>query len=155
MRTTQSSFLIIGCFSLLLLISCSSDDDSSPINISPDEVENTMQNGTWRITNFVDSGINETEDFTGYNFTFESSGILNASDGNNNFSGIWSVTNSNSNDDSPDDSDLDFNINFNFPQDFQDLSDDWDIISHSPNKIELTDVSGGNGETDFLTFEIN
>ncbi|NBC56709.1 MAG: hypothetical protein GVY05_00255 [Bacteroidetes bacterium] len=155
MRTTQSSFLIIGCFSLLLLISCSSDDDSSPINISPDEVENTMQNGTWRITNFVDSGINETEDFTGYDFTFESSGILNASDGNNNFSGIWSVTNSNSNDDSPDDSDLDFNINFNFPQDFQDLSDDWDIISHSPNKIELTDVSGGNGETDFLTFEIN
>lgn len=155
MKTTQSSFLIIGCFSLLLIMSCSSDDDSSPNNLSPVEVENTMQNGTWSITNFVDSGINETEDFTGYDFTFESSGILNTSNGNNNFSGTWSVTNSNSNDDSPDDSDLDFNINFNFPEDFQDLSDDWDIISHSPNKIELTDVSGGNGETDFLTFELN
>jgi hypothetical protein len=39
--------------------------------------------------------------------------------------------------------------------DFEDLNDDWDIISHSPTKIELKDVSGGNGGTDYLTFENN
>jgi len=65
------------------------------------------------------------------------------------------VTNSDSNDDSPDDNDLDFNINFNLTNNFEDLNDDWDIISQSDTKIELTDVSGGNGGTDFLTFERN
>ena len=40
--------------------------------------------------------------------------------------------------------------NFN---DFEDLNDDWDIISQSSSKIELIDISGGNGGTDYLTFE--
>jgi hypothetical protein len=40
------------------------------------------------------------------------------------------------------------------PADFiDDLSDDWDILSYSATKIELIDVSGGNGGTDYLTFE--
>jgi hypothetical protein len=39
--------------------------------------------------------------------------------------------------------------------DFEDLNDDWDFISQSANKIELLDVSGGSGETDYLTFEKN
>ncbi len=28
-----------------------------------------VESGTWRITNFNDSGQDETSDFTGYNFT--------------------------------------------------------------------------------------
>ncbi len=40
-----------------------------------------------------------------------------------------------------------------FTTDFEELSDDWDIISHSSTKIELIDISGGNGGTDYLTFE--
>jgi hypothetical protein len=55
-------------------------------------------------------------------------------------------------DDSSDD--LDFNIFFNVANDFEDLNDDWDIISQSSSKIELIDISGGNGGTDYLTFEI-
>jgi hypothetical protein len=39
--------------------------------------------------------------------------------------------------------------------DFEDLNDDWDIISRSSTKIELIDISGGNGGTDYLTFEKN
>jgi len=53
------------------------------------------------------------------------------------------------------DSDLDFNIFFASPPDFEDLSDDWDFISHTSTKIELIDMSGGNGGTDYLTFEKN
>jgi hypothetical protein len=51
--------------------------------------------------------------------------------------------------------DLDFNISFASPPDFEELSDDWDFISQSSSKIELIDVSGGNGGTDYLTFEKN
>ncbi len=112
-------------------------------------IENNVSTGTWRITQFIDSGVNETNNFTGYNFVFNSSGVLNAN-GSNNYTGNWSITNS-----STSSNNLDFNINFNLTNDFQDLNDDWDFISQTPTKIELIDVSGGNGGTDYLTFEKN
>ena len=136
---------ILGIFSLLLVLSCTKD------NISIAEVKSNVQAGTWRITKFIDSGKDETNYFTGYNFTFNSSGVLNANNGTNNYNGTWSITDSNSNDDSP--NDLDFNIYFNLTNKFLDLNDDWDFISQSSTKIELIDVSGGNGGTDYLTFE--
>jgi hypothetical protein len=136
---------ILGIFSLLLVLSCTKDN----INIA--EVKSNVQAGTWRITKFIDSGKDETNYFTGYNFTFNSSGVLNANNGTNNYNGTWSITDSNSNDDSR--NDLDFNIYFNLTNKFLDLNDDWDFISQSSTKIELIDVSGGNGGTDYLTFE--
>jgi hypothetical protein len=56
------------------------------------------------------------------------------------------------NDDSPG-SDMDFNIFFNLTNNFEDLNEDWHIVSQSSTRIELIHVSGGNGGTDTLTFE--
>ena len=78
---------------------------------------------------------------------------MSASNGSNTYSGTWSITDSNSDDDSADD--LDFNINFNLTNDFEDLNDDWDIVSHTSTELKLIDVSGGNGGTDELTFVKN
>lgn len=50
---------------------------------------------------------------------------------------------------------VDFNIFFASPADFAELTEDWNIISHTDSKIELIHVSGGNGGTDLLTFEKN
>lgn len=143
MKTIKLASIVI--FSLLFALSCTKD------NIDIAKVKNNVQSGTWRITKFIDSGVDETNYFTGYNFTFNSSGVLNANNGTNNYNGTWSITDSNSNDDSP--NDLDFNIYFNLTNNFLDLNDDWDFISESSTKIELIDVSGGNGGTDYLTFE--
>lgn len=138
--------LIVG----LLLVSCSNDDDDDTVTDTASQIEVNVQKGTWKISKFIDSGKDETAQFSSYNFTFHSSGMLSASNGTNSYEGTWSITDSNSNDDSMDD--LDFNINFNLTNDFEDLNDDWDIISQSSTKIELIDVSGGNGGTDYLTF---
>ena len=138
---------------LILFVALGCTDDDEPANIPQNQIESDLQNGTWRITKFIDSGKDETNDFSGYSFTFKNSGVLNASNGTNNYDGTWSITDSNSNDDSEDD--LDFNINFNLSNDFEDLNDDWNFISQSSIKIELIDVSGGNGGTDYLTFEKN
>ncbi len=116
-------------------------------------VSTNVQDGTWKITSFIDSGIDETNNFTGYNFSFNSSGNVNATNGTNSYDGIWSVTDSNSSNDNL--GDLDFNINFNLTNDFQDLNDDWDFVSQTSTKIELKDISGGNGDIDYLTFEKN
>ena len=105
------------------------------------------------ITKFEDSGSDETSLFSGYNFAFDASGTVTASKGGNIFIGTWSVTDSRSNDDHSDD--MHFNITFNLNNSFEELSDDWHFVSYSASRIELIDVSGGNGGTDYLTFERN
>ena len=153
MNTKKFKISVSACFlSLFTIVSCNKDDDN-PSNNTETTVQSNVQSGTWRITKFIDSGNEETNHFSGYNFTFNSSGVLNANNGTNNYDGTWSISDSNSNDDSHDD--LEFNINFNLTNDFEDLNDDWDFISQSPTKIELIDVSGGNDGTDYLTFEKN
>ena len=142
--------LLVGLFTF---VSCSNDSDNTNNNNTQNLIENNVQDGTWRITKFIDSGIDETNHFTGFNFTFNSSGVLNANNGTNNYNGTWSISDSNSNDDSQDD--LHFNIFFNLTNDFEDLNDDWDFVSQTSTKIELIDISGGNGGTDYLTFEKN
>ncbi|NIX63803.1 hypothetical protein HB672_02555 [Gaetbulibacter sp. S0825] len=141
------------CFSLMSL-TCSNDDENvNDNNQQISQIENIVESGTWRITNYIDSGENETSDFTGYNFSFNSDGSLIASNGTNTLTGTWSITD----DSSSSDDDIDFNIFFPVSDnnDFEDLNDDWDIISNTSTKIELIDISGGNGGTDNLTFEKN
>lgn len=143
---TILSFAIVG-------LSCSTSDDSIinlPLeNITIEQIENFAQNSSWRITYFFDTDHEETNNFSGYSFNFNIDGSLAATDGNTVINGTWSVVNSSSSSDD----DMHFNIFFATPNDFEELSDDWEIVSTSSSKIELTDVSGGNGGTDFLTFE--
>ncbi|WP_333876222.1 hypothetical protein [Flavobacterium sp.] len=149
-------FLIPALFCLFMLnvaSMCSSDDNSSSSQ-DPTPVINAATQGTWRITSYVDSGTDETNHFTGYNFTFASGNVLTATNGTNTYTGTWSVTNDNSNDDNPS-SDLDFNIGFTSPANFADLTDDWDIVSYTSTTISLIDISGGNGGTDILVFTKN
>jgi hypothetical protein len=134
---------------IFIFSSCSKDGDAKSTN----EINSNLQSGTWRITKYIDSQVDETSKFAGYNFTFQSNGIVYATKGSVNYTGAWSITDNNSNDDSLDD--LDFNLYFDLTNDFEDLNDDWDFITQSANKIELLDVNDGSGETDYLTFEKN
>ena len=136
--------------STFLLTSCSNGDPASPVqNI----IENNVKSGTWIITSFIDSGKDETDHFTGYAFTFTANGTITASNGSNTMTGTWNLSDNSSNDDSPDD--IDFNIMFSPGNDFEELNEDWHIITQSSDRIELIHVSGGNGGTDYLTFEKN
>jgi hypothetical protein len=147
MKKLQVAFMVL--FSLIIS-SCSKDDSASSVK---DIVDNTVSNGTWKITYFYDSDTDETGHFTGYNFTFGDNNELTATNGTNTFTGSWNLMNSNSNDDSLDD--LDFIISFASPDNFEDLSEDWEILTRTSTKIELQHVSGGDGGTDLVTFEKN
>lgn len=141
-------------FMLNMASTCSGDDNnSSSADATP--VINTVTSGTWRVTYYFDTDTDETNHFTGYNFTFGGSNVLTVTNGTNTYTGSWSVINDDSSDDDNPSGDLDFNILFSSPANFADLSDDWDILSRTATKIELIDVSGGNGGTDYLTFEKN
>jgi len=154
MKYQKTKYLWSILFVLSLgMISCSENGETGPDLLSRQEVEDNMNSGNWRITKFIDSGNDEANHFSGYDFVFNENGVLTTSSGTNTYEGTWSISDSNSGDDSPDD--LDFNILFNLTNDFQDLNDDWDILSVTASMIELVDISGGNGGTDFLTFEKN
>ncbi len=147
MRTILISLLLV---TLLGFVSCEKEDSSILTQIP--EVSAAASTGTWRITYYLDSGTEKTNLFSGYTLTFNSNGTLSVVKEAENVSGTWSVSNSSDDDSS---SDLDFNILFTTPAAFEDLSDDWDIIEATNTKIKLLDISGGNGETDYLTFEKN
>ena len=147
--------LMIGLLLVLTTSStCSNDDDNPSNGNNPSDVIAIVNNGTWRITYYFDNNQLETNNYNGYNFSFGPNNVLTATNGANTITGFWSITDSNSNDDSSF-SDLDFNIAFSAPPSFEELADDWNIIEKSATLIKLKDVSGGNGDIDYLTFAKN
>lgn len=153
MLISPTKFISFFAYTLLwgpFVFSCKKDDTTNPSTQT--QVKTNMSSGSWRITRFVDSGTDELHHFNGYSFTFQN-GVVSATNGTNTYTGSWSITDSNSSDDGT--NSLDFNLNFNLTNDFEDLNDDWDFVSQSATKVELVDVSGGGGGTDYLTFERN
>lgn len=149
---------------VFVLGACTSDDNSTnnsnDLNAQIQEITDIALSGTWIVTSFIDSGVDETDDFAGYSFAFNADGSLVADNGTNTVEGSWSVTGDDSDDsmdDSPDDDsdDIDFNIFFASPDNFNELTEDWEIVSQSSTKIDLIHVSGGDGSTDTLKFEKN
>lgn len=155
---TKTLVLFIVMLSFGLMSStCSKDDDSSSDDDQsqiPGWVQ-TAKVGTWKISLYKDDGEDETYHYTGYAFTFGDNNVLTAVKGDDTTTGSWSITHDSSSGDDDDggsSGDVDFNIFFSAPPVLEELSDDWDIINITSSKIELVDVSGGNGGTDHLTF---
>ena len=141
---------------LILVAAMACDDDNDDRNNSAQKIQKIKDNvmeGAWRVSYFYDTDHDETSVFNGYTFQFTETGTLTANNGMSSHTGSWSVTDSNTSDNDDSLNDLDFNIVFASPAEFEEISDDWSIISQSGTKIELRDVSGGSGGTDYLTFE--
>lgn len=151
-----NAIILLSLMIMSSTCSVNDDDDDELLNNSSEiaSINDDASNGVWVITYYYDTDHEETSNFTGYTFTFGSNGVLTATNGVNTYTGSWSVTDDSSSSTSSSD-DIDFNIAFSSPSDFEELTDDWEIISHTSTRIELRDISGGNGGTDFLTFERN
>ena len=138
MKTLSKLLVIAGLF-MMAFASCKKDDNSS----SPSSTVVTQ--GQWKVTLFSENGVVETSKFSNYVFTFNTNGTVSAVRSGSTVNGSWS--------DGNDDSQHKLILNFASPADFTEISDDWHIRQESSSKIELEDVSGGNGGTDLLTFE--
>jgi len=131
----------------LFAMSCDSDDDSSNNNGSVIvQLEASIKVGTWRVSNFVEDGNNQTHHFTGYAFTFSENGTVSATNGTNTVTGTWTTSSSSS-------SGAKFILNFNASSGpFEEISEDWRIETVTSVLIDLKHVSGGDGSIDLLTF---
>jgi hypothetical protein len=158
----MKKYLFLAAVTLFytLFTSCTADKAQPKVN---SELSDIITSGTWKVTHYSDHGDIETSHFYDYTFTFTTDGRIVANDGQTPVNGLWNVTTNNdspfytdissSSDDTPNDT-FDFNIAFSSPLDFNDIQDDWDVVSKSENVIVLID---GNQDdptrTDYLTFE--
>src|SRR5688572_28857059 len=134
-------------FFVFIALSCDDDDDSKGSDNKAAEVKNIVMSGTWRIAYFFDTDDDETDNFADYAFEFNPSGTLLATKGAPTHSGAWSVTDDGSNDYSNDYDDIDFKISLSSPPDFEELSEDWEILSITNSKIEFMTYRGGTDST--------
>lgn len=133
MKNFLNCFLLSGVF---LLISCKKEsNDTNRISFE----------GTWRIVLFTDHGNDETDDFSGYLFSFGNNGVLEASKSGSAKTGTWSYEGD------------EFNINLGEKTDSNkplgELTDDWELISQTSTEIKLKDDNDSSAE--FLTFKKN
>jgi len=146
------------CLTIAVIAGMSCDDnDDGPIvgqfdNSDVASLESAAQNGDWRVSRFVDDGDDETANFNGFVFTFNSDGSILADNATDSFNGSWRIEFDD--DDDLDDDDLEFYITFSTPSnELNELTEDWYVIEYSDNRIRLSDDDDDDDE--ILNFERN
>jgi hypothetical protein len=92
--------------------------------------------GTWKVSYYFDNGKDETSDFNGYLFEFQSDGVLVAKFSGQTVRGTWSENTSSNK----------FIINISGNDRLDDTTDDWLIISKTATSIQLKDDNTSKNE---------
>ncbi len=109
------------------------------------ELTNILMDGQWYVQSYIDDGDDETNNYNGYTLVFNPDGTVLVENNNNTISGTWNVVNSSNG--------LDVILDFGTAMPFDEFNDDWDVVTYTNTRVELYDISGGNGGTDYLTFQ--
>lgn len=116
---------LLLCIALFATAACKKDKDETASSLS-----DVLANGNWMVHYYFDNK-EETADFSGYAFTFNSNGSLSLKKGSDALTGFWQETNING------EKKLTMQINaLNF---IQKLNDDWDVTSYNNTMVELND----------------
>ena len=112
------------------------------------EIRNIMLGGLWNVALYDDEGIDETDDYAGMDFGFSMFNQVEVSINDDPIkAGLWRVVRNT-------DGELKFYLNLGDDNDvLSDLTDDWMIVSITADRLELMDVSGGDGTIEILVFE--
>ena len=100
-------------------------------------------NGTWKISSFIDGDEDETSEYNGYVFTFSSDGTSIAAANATTFNGNWAYY--------TEDNLSKVTLSY-FGGTLDELEEDWQVIEFNSSFIKLRHISGGNGNTHYLTF---
>lgn len=136
---------ILILLAVVTFVSCSSDDDSGNANTNEfEQIKTTLPQGEWEVSKYIDGQTDQTVSFESFIFNFKEDGTVSAQNDLFTENGTWTYDNSNSSEK--------LVLVFNGTTPFDQINDDWGIVSVSNSKIELSDDSGGNGDVELLTF---
>lgn len=132
---TIVAFSISALF-VLSMISCTKSGNDSPGEVTP-----IVTKGEWVVSLFSERGVNETSDFSGFTYVFQSDGkLIVKKNGAVVKQGTWSENSSSK----KLIIDLGIKDDTNKPQ--GELTDDWIITSKNDTKISLTDDNVSSAE---------
>ena len=126
---------------------CNSNGGNDNTGIDDSALVQELTTGDWYITNYFDD-VDETASFSDLVFNFTTDGTATANGVGMTTNGTWSTS-------AGDETLLELNLNFGLTPPFDELEEDWDVLEVTNEIIRLKDISGGDGTTDFLTFERN
>jgi hypothetical protein len=111
---------------------CDEDDDNdhNDDDVDNTELKNVLMDGQWEISYFFDEE-DETDDYSGYTFTFLDGGVAKAQKGDMITNGSWYANG--------DDGTLELQLDFGSSSPLDELEDDWDVIKYDENQIDLGD----------------
>jgi hypothetical protein len=149
LNAMKATVKLFALASLLMIWSCSKTDDN---NVTPSGSTSKAEqvSGTWTVTSYLDSGKDETSDYSGYSFNFSVDGILAATSGSTAFSGDWHIGDNSSSDDNSSNR-LVINIAGNKQMDK--LAHTWVIVTLNTTTITLADDNPASMEE--ITFSRN
>lgn len=136
---------------VVLLSACSNDEDDNALN--PEQavmdIETHVLEGEWVISSYVDSGTDETSQFAEFTFGFTGDGVVSASSETDMLTGAWTVAEDDKGTEDPMDDTVDFTLFFGVPDTnpFDNLNEDWEVVSYTSTQITLQDMEGGNSDT--------
>lgn len=135
---------ILLAFIVLSLFACRKDEYKYK-----KQVEKILVGDFWRISNFTEAGTDHTSYFRNYNLMFAQNGDLSATNGDISCSGNWAVLD----DDGEENNSPNIKLYLYFPSYnyFEQLNEDWSIITFSDDRIELKNKNDHSDHTDFLT----
>ncbi len=137
---------ILILLTIVSFASCSSNDDSGNVNTNEfEQIKTTLPQGEWKVSKLIDGQSDHTVDFESFVFSFNEDGTVVAQNDLFTENGSWVYDNTSS-------SSEELVLQFSETTPFDEINDDWDIVSESNSKIELQDISGGNGDIKLLTF---
>ena len=123
--------IVVAMVVAISIFSCTDKDATVP------NVTEAVTNGTWRVSHFSERGNDETSDFTGYSFSFQSDGKIIATKNGAQQQGTWSESSR-------------FNIDLGAKTDANkplgELTDDWVIVSKTSTFISLKDDNATSNE---------
>ena len=151
MKCIKSSLLLMF---FVLFISCDSDDGNDDMMqeqfTAADAVmlQSVANTGNWRITSFVEDNEDITSFFEGFSLTFNNDGALVIQNDALSLNGTWRIDYDDDDDDNDVD-DLEFELSISaasndLPEELDELTDDWYVISYTDNRIVLSDDEDGN-----------
>lgn len=124
----------------------SSIDDCDDSIIPNPTFTSVLTSGTWYVSYFSEESNNQTSNYSGYNFTFNSNWTVQIVKNGNTSSGTW--TNYMNNDENK------LNLSFSSPY-LEELVEDWNVIEYHQTVIRLKHISNGGSEIDYLYFTKN
>jgi hypothetical protein len=123
-------FLLASTF--FVMVSCSSDDAENQ-NIIPatELLDSFTNNNGYLISTFIEDGVDDTDDFNDYTFTFNTDNVVTASFGEESSTGFYLIF--------IDDGRTELRMNFPDNPQLRELNDDWYYVSQTENSFRFED----------------